>query len=117
MNKSTFKKQYPDVCVQEITFLRVESRAAVEKTVTDLVKGLATGLLGYACSGKKLRVFTSDLFNAQLKSMIKGMQLLDENTGLTGTITSDEPFICSCEMCIRIDFGLGSDVFACTYFE
>jgi len=117
MNKSTFKKQFPDVCVQKVTFIMIASRQAVEDYVIHLTSGLNTGLLGYTYSGKKLEVFTSERFKTKLDNMTKGTQLLDENTGLTGTITSDKPFICSCEMCIRIDFGSGPDVFACTYFK
>lgn len=117
MTKKDFKKQFPDVAKQEITFLRVESRSSVEKTVIDLVKGLKTGLLGYTYSGKKLNVFTSEIFKTQLNKMIKGTSVVDKNTQQEGTITSDEPFICSSEMCIRVDFGKGSDVYACSYFK
>ena len=49
--------------------------------------------------------------------MIKGEQVLDENTGLVGTIMSEEPFVCSAEMCVRVSFGETSDVYACTYFK
>lgn len=117
MNKSTFKKQYPDVCMQGLTFDNVLSRKMIEDEVVQLVNRLNTGLLGYESSRLKLKVFTSRQFGAKLQTMTKGAQVLDENTGRVGTIVSDQPFICSCEMCVRIDFGLGSEVYACTYFN
>ena len=116
MNKLTFKKQYPDVCMQDITFDNILSRKMIEDEVAQLVNRLNTGLLGYESSRRKLKVFTSYQFGAKLRTMTKGAQVLDENTGLVGTIVSDQPFICSCAMCVRVDFGFGSEVYACTYF-
>ena len=46
MNKSTFKKQFPDVCMQDITFYNILCREAIENEVIKLVNGLNTGLLG-----------------------------------------------------------------------
>ena len=117
MKKQDFKKSFPDVCVQEIIFEKVISRREIEDKVIKLVNGLQTGLLGYESSGKKLKVFTSYQFKDKLDKMIKGEQVLDENTGLVGTIMSEEPFVCSAEMCVRVSFGETSDVYACTYFK
>lgn len=117
MKKQDFKKNYPDVCVQDITFKSVISRREIENTVIKLVDGLQTGLLGYESCGKKLKVFTSYQFKDRLEQMVKGEQVLDENTGLVGTITSEEPYVCSAEMCVRVSFGESSDVYACTYFD
>ena len=117
MKRQDFKKSYPDVCVQEITFKTVISRREIEDKVIKLVDGLQTGLLGYESSGKKLKVFTSFRFKDRLDKMIKGEQALDENTGLVGIITSEKPFVCGAEMCIRVSFGETSDVYACTYFK
>lgn len=116
MNKQSFKKKFPDVCLQDITFDDILSRSVVESKVLELVAGLDTGLIVYESSGRKLKVFTSDRLKSQLENMIKGYQVLDENTGIVGTVTSEKPFICSCEMCVRVDFGKGADVYACTYF-
>lgn len=116
MNKQNFKKQFPDVCIQDITFDDILSRSVIESKVLELVSGLDTGLITYESSGRKLKVFTSDRLKASLENMVKGYQVLDQNTGLTGTVTSDQPFICGCEMCVRVDFGKSSDVYACTYF-
>ena len=55
-------------------------------------------------------------FARRIIRLSKGSQVLDENRGLVGTVVSESPFICGCEMCIRVDFGKGSDVYACTYF-
>lgn len=117
MKKQDFKKSFPDVCVQEITFEKVISRRDIEDKVIKLVNGLQTGLLAYESYGKKLNVFTSYRFKDKLDKMIKGYRVLDENTGLVGTITSEEPFVCSAEMCVRVSFGETSDVYACTYFK
>lgn len=117
MKKQDFKKNFPDVCVQEITFDKIISRRDIEDKVIKLVDGLQTGLLGYEFSGKKLKVFTSYRFKDKLDKMVKGEQVLDESTGLVGTITSEDPFVCSAEMCVRVSFGETSDVYACTYFK
>lgn len=116
MNKQDFKKQFPDVCMQDITFESILSRGMIENKVLELVAGLDTGLITYESSGKKLKIFTSDRLKASLENMVKGYQVLDQNTGLTGTITSDKPFMSSCEMCVRVEFGVNSDIYACTYF-
>mgnify|MGYP000972694201 FL=1 len=59
MNKSTFKKQFPDVCVQDITLEKVLSRKDKEEIVLKLVTGLNTGLIYYQDEGRALKVFTS----------------------------------------------------------
>lgn len=117
MKKQDFKKSFPDVCVQKITFEKVLSRKEMDDKVLKLVEGLQTGLLAYESSGKGLKVFTSYRFKDKLDKMIKGSQVLDENTGLVGTILSEVPFVCDCEMCIRVSFGGNSDICACTYFK
>lgn len=116
MNKSTFKKLFPDVSVQEITLEKVLSRKDKEEFVLKLVTGLRTGLIMYQNGGRSLKVFTSYRLKNAIDTMTKGSQVLDENRGLVGTVVSESPFICGCEMCIRVDFGKGSDVYACTYF-
>ncbi|CDD89006.1 hypothetical protein [Coprobacter fastidiosus] len=117
MLKSDFSKKYPDVVVQNMNFDIILSRADIEKKVLLLVNSLETGLLGYEVSGKKLKVFTSKKFKLQLDTLTKGSSVLDENTGLIGIITSNIPFVCCCEMCIRVDFGTGGDVYSCVYFK
>lgn len=119
MKKQDLKKSFPDVCVQEITFEKVLSRKDIEDKVIKLVEGLQTGLLGYESSGKEMKVFTSYRFKDKLDKMVKGEQVLDENTGLVGTIMSEEPFVCAREMCVRVNFGFAgsSDVYSCAYFK
>lgn len=116
MNKSTFKKQFPDVSVQEITLEKVLSRKDKEEIVYKLVTGLNTGLITYEDSGRSLKIFTSYRLKHAIDRMTKGSPALDENSGRVGTITSEQPFILGCEMCIRVDFGDSSDVYACSYF-
>lgn len=116
MNKSTFKKQFPDVSVQEITLEKVLSRKDKEEIVLKLVAGLNTGLITYQDGGRSLTVFTSYGLKHAIDGMTKGSRVLDENRGLVGTVISESPFICGCEMCIRVDFGESSDVYACSYF-
>lgn len=117
MEKQDFKKSFPDVCVQEITFKPFLSRKDIEDKVIKLVEGLQTGLLYYESSGRKLKVFTSYQLKDKLDKMVKGEQVIDENTGLVGTITSEKPFVCSHEMCVRVSFGENSDVYSCIYFN
>lgn len=116
MNKSTFKKQFPDVSVQVITLEKVLSRKDKEEFVSKLVAGLNTGLITYEDSGRSLKVFTSYRLKHAIDRMSKGSPVLNENNGRVGTVISEQPFICGCEMCIRVDFGGSSDVYACTYF-
>lgn len=117
MKKQDFKKSYPDVCVQELEFPQILSRKAIEDKVLQMVEFLDTGLLAYETDGRTVTVFISDTFGRKLQSMTKGEQVLDENAGLVGTISSEKPFICGRTMCVRVDFGNGSDVFECTYFK
>ncbi|WP_321424893.1 hypothetical protein [uncultured Bacteroides sp.] len=117
MKKQDFKKSFPDVCVQEITFIHILSRKDIEDKALALVEGLQTGLLGYESYGKELKVFTSYKFKDKLDKMVQGEQVIDKNTGLVGVITSEKPFICSCEMCVRVRFGESSDVYSCIYFN
>lgn len=116
MNKSTFKKQFPDVSVQEINLEKVLSRRDKEEIVSNLIAGLNTGLITYEDYGRSLKVFTSYRLKQSIDGMTKGSNVLDENSGRVGTVTSEQPFICGYEMCIRVDFGDSSDVYACTYF-
>ena len=116
MNKSTFKKQFPDVSVQEIGLEKVLSRRAKEEIVKKLVVGLNTGLITYEDYGRSLKVFTSYRLKHAIDGMGKGSQVLDENSGRVGIVISEQPFICGCEMCIEVDFGDSSDAYACTYF-
>lgn len=116
MNKSMFKKKFPDVSIQEITLAKVVSRKDKEEIVLKLVAGLNTGLITYQDGGRSLKVFTSYRLKNAIDAMTKGLRVLDENRGLVGTVVSESPFICGCEMCLRVDFGEGSDVYACSYF-
>lgn len=116
MNKSTFKKQFPDVSVQEITLEKVLSRKDKEEIVSKLVAGLNTGLITYEDGGRSLKIFTSYRLKHAIDGMTKGAKVLDENSGRFGMVTSEQPFILGCEMCIRVDFGDSSDVYACSYF-
>lgn len=117
MKKQDFKKNYPDVCVQEVEFQYTLSRKAIEDKVLQMVEFLDTGLLGYESDGRKITAFISDAFARKLQTMAKGGQVLDENTRLVGTIVSEVPFICGRSMCVRVDFGNTTDVYECTYFK
>lgn len=117
MEKKDFKKKFPDVCVQELEFPKVLSRKAIEDKVIQMVEFLETGLLGYEASARKASVFISDAFGRKLQTMIKGETVLDENAGLTGTIVSENPFICDRSTCIQVDFGDGAELYDCTYFK
>ena len=102
MLKSDFSKKYPDVVVQNMNFDIILSRADIEKKVLLLFICLETGIFGY---------------KLQLDTLTKGSSVLDENTGLIGIITSNIPFVCCCEMCIRFVFGTGGDGYSCFYFK
>ena len=117
MKKQDFKKSYPDVCVQELEFPQILSRKAIEDKVLQMAEFLDTGLLAYEADGRTATVFISDTFGRKLQTMTKGGQVLDENTGLVGTIVSDKPFICGRSMCVRVDIGGSVDLYECTYFK
>lgn len=117
MKKQDFKKKFPDVCVQEITFEQILSRAAIETKVLALIGGLQTGLLYYESYGKELTVFTSYQFRDVLNKMVEGEQVLGEDSDIVGTIISPVPFICNREMCVRVSFGDRSDIYPCNYLQ
>ena len=116
MNKSNFKKKFPDVKLQQLTTVYVLSRAKVEETVLKLVKGLETGLVYYEYANKTIKVFTSDVFKLRLDRMKKGDTVLHPRRGLVGTVLSEEPFPMCGSLCIRVDFDGSTDAYDCEFF-
>lgn len=117
MNKQKFEKHYPDVCVQEATFKHVMSRSGIESFVMKLVESLETGLLGYEDDGDSVKIYTSDLHKNDLDKMVHGKEVIHPHTGEIGQIMSEKPFICGCEMCIRVQFKDSSDIYSCLFFQ
>ena len=110
------KKQFPDVCKQVFDFDCVFSRREIEDKVIQFSDMFGQQAMVYVRSGKRLVVYTSQIFTDKLKAMQKGDTVLDSNTGGVGVITSDKPFFCCCSLCIRVDFADSSDVYDCAYF-
>jgi hypothetical protein len=116
MNKKDFQKKFPDVMLQQLTTAFVFSRAKVEETVLKLIKGLDTGLVYYEYDSKTIKVFTSDTFKNCLDGLKKGDQVLNQNTGIVGTVISEVPFLISGSLCIRVDFDGNVDAYNCDFF-
>ena len=110
------KKQFPDVCKQVFDFDCVFSRREIEDKVIQFSDMFGQQAMVYVRSGKRLVVYTSQIFTDKLKAMQKGDTVLDSNTGRVGVITSDKPFFCCCSLSIRVDFADSSDVYDCAYF-
>ena len=110
------KKQFPDVCKQTLDFDCVYSRREIEDKVIQFSDMFGQQAMVYVQMGKRLVIYTSQIFTDKLKSMKKGDIVADHNTGRVGVITSDKPFFCGCSLCIRVDFADSSDVYECAYF-
>ena len=110
------KKKFPDVCKQVFDFDCVFSRREIEDKVIQFSETFGQQALVYARSGKRVVIYTSQIFTDKLKAMRKGDTVLDSNTGRVGVIASDKPFFCSSTLCVRVDFADSSEVFDCAYF-
>ena len=110
------EKQFPDVCKQVLHFDYVYSRSEVEDKVIQFSELFGQKAMVYVQMGKKVVVYTSQIFTDKLKTMKKGDTVADHNTGRVGVISSDEPFFCGCSLCLRVDFADSSDVYDCAYF-
>ena len=110
------KKQFPDVCKQVLHFDCVYSRREVEDKIIQFSELFGQKAMVYVQQGKKVEVYTSQIFTDKLKTMKKGDTVADHNTGRVGVISSDAPFFCGCSLCLRVDFADRSDVYDCAYF-
>ena len=110
------EKQFPDVCKQVLHFDYVYSRSEVEDKVIQFSELFGQKAMVYVQMGKKVVVYTSQIFTDKLKTMKKGDTVADHNTGRVGVISSDEPFFCGSSLCLRVDFADSSDVYDCAYF-
>lgn len=110
------KKKFPDVCKQVLYFEYVFSRREIEDKVIQFSDKFGQSVIAYTQSGKRLFLYTSQIFTDRLKAMNKGDTVVDSAIGRVGVIVSDKPFFCSCTLCIRVDFGDTSDVYDCSYF-
>ena len=110
------KKKFPDICKQVLDFEYVFSRREIEDKVIRFSDTFGQSVIAYTQSGKRLCIYTSQIFTEKLKSMRKDDTVVDSAIGRVGVIVSDKPFFCSCTLCIRVDFGDTSDVYDCSYF-
>ena len=110
------KKQFPDVCKQVLHFDYVYSRREVEDKVLQFSELFGQKAMVYVQQGKKVVVYTSQIFTEKLSKMKKGDTVADHCTGRVGIIASDKPFFCGCSLSIRVDFADGSAVYDCAYF-
>ena len=114
MTKRDFIKEFPDVKIQLFETIVVESRSSIQKIVEEAIKSLNMGLVYYESSGKKIKVFTSNIMKKKLDSMTIGSKVKDPNSGLTGKIVSEKIIVCGC-YCVRVEFPNHSDVYDCNY--
>ena len=110
------RKQFPDVCKQVFDFDCVFSRREIEDKVIQFSDMFGQQAMVYVQLGKRLVIYTSQIFTDKLKSMKKGDIVADISSGRVGIISSDEPFFCGCSLCLRVDFADSSDVYDCAYF-
>ena len=110
------KKKFPDVCKHVFDFDCVFSRKVIEDKVIQFSETFGQQALAYVRSGKRVTIYTSQIFTDKLKAMQKGDTVLDSNTGRVGVIASEKPFFCSCTLCFRVDFADSIEVFDCAYF-
>ena len=110
------KKKFPDVCKQVFDFDCVFSKREIEDKVIQFSETFGQQALVYVQSGKRVVIYTSQIFTDKLKAMQKGDTVLDSNTGRVGVIASEKPFFCSCNLCFRVEFADSSEVFDCAYF-
>lgn len=110
------KKKFPDVYKQVFDLEYVFSRREIEDKVIQFSDTFSKSVIAYTQSGKRLCIYTSQIFTEKLKSMKRGDTVVDSAIGRVGVIVSDRPFFCSCTLCIRVDFGDTSDVYDCSYF-
>ena len=86
------RKQFPDVCKQVFDFDCVFSRREIEDKVIQFSDMFGQQAMDYVQLGKRLEIYTSQIFTDKLKSMKKGDIVADHCTGRVGVITSDKPF-------------------------
>ena len=110
------KKQFPDVCKQVLHFDYVYSRREVEDKVLQFSELFGQKAMVYVQLGKKVVIYTSQIFTDKLNKMKKGDTVADHCTGRVGIISSDKPFFCGCSLSIRGDFADDSAVYDCAYF-
>ena len=106
------KSKFPDVCKQVLELDKVYSRADVEKKVLEFSSLFGQSVIGYEQSGKKVTIYTSQIFTEKLESMKQGDSVSFPKTGKVGVVSSKEPFFVSCTLCIRVD----GDAYDCGYF-
>lgn len=66
-------------------------------------------------SGCDITVYTSDKMKAFLDKIEPGFQVIEPNTGETGTILSEKFIVCG-NYCVRVKFPSGEDVYDCDFF-
>ena len=110
------KPKFPDVCKQVLHFDYVYSRREVEDKVIQFSELFGQKAMVYVQQGKKVVIYTSQIFTDKLKTMKKGDIVADHCTGRVGVISSDKPFFCCSSLSIRVDFADGSAVYDCAYF-
>lgn len=115
MKTNDFKEMYPDVSKQTLECKTRLSRKEVEKRAIGVCNYLQTGLLGFETQENIIYVFTSEKYLEMLNKMTADAKVIDLN-GNKGLITSESPFMCGGEMCIRVSYGGEIDVYRCTFF-
>lgn len=110
MTKQDFIKKFPDIKVQQFETETILSKQEIMDIVEQATKSMDMGLGYYEHSGCNITVFTSDKMKAELAKMVPGFQVIDPNTGETGTVVSDKFIVCG-NYCVRVEFPSGSSAF------
>lgn len=108
---NTFKSDFPDIKKQVLESFQVMPRHQIEEVVLDLCRGMDTGLVYYASSGRKITVYTSYMFGEWLDS-------LDTDTiiafnGQELKVVDAKPVLICGSLCIRCSDGKSSDQYDC----
>ena len=124
----TLEMYVPDVVSAKLTLDKVLARADVERKVLDMEPILGGKVLRYSCSGRKLEL----LYSPSLKktwdekgiagSRVKYIQRdvkgnIIEDMCREGVLMSGGSFFVSCDRCVSVNFGSGSEAYGIETIE
>ena len=118
----------PDVISAKLTLDKVLARADVEKKVLDMEPILGGMVLYYSCSGRKLELIYSPSMKKLWDdkgiagSLVRYIQRdmkgnIIEDMCREGVLMSGGTFFVSCERCVSVSFGSGSEAYDITTIE
>lgn len=124
----TLEMYVPDVLSAKLTLDKVLSRADVEKKVLAMEPILGGMVLHYSCSGRKLELLYSPSMKKRwdekgiagskvryIQRDVKG-KIIDDMC-YEGVLMSGDTFFISCDRCVSVSFGSGSEAYDITTIE